>query len=345
MLEGRPFAGRELEALKQFLAQMDLEYDEGIEYSVCILDEDDQIIATGSVEGNVLKCIATSPACQGQGLSGTILSQLIQYQFEQGRSHILMFTKPKNQDMFEDLGFHTIIRTEEVLLMENRVWGFDRFLAQLIKETPEEARPGTRREDTVVGTIVANCNPFTLGHRYLIQQALTQCDWLHLFVLSDDRTYFSAEERFEMVKAGVTDLERVILHRTSQYMISAATFPTYFMKEKVHAKEANCRLDLELFADRIGPGLGITKRFVGTEPDCRVTDCYNDTMKELLPKRGIQVVEIPRREADGVPISASIVRAELTKGEISENGCDWERIRRMVPETTYQYLLGRKTRG
>lgn len=338
MLEGRPFAGRELEQLKRFLAEMDLEYDEGIEYSVCIPDEDGNIIATGSVDSHVLKCIAIAPSCQGQGLSGTILSQLIQYQFEQGRSHILMYTKPKNQEMFEDLGFHTIIRTEEVLLMENRVHGFDRFLDQLQKETVRVAgedllNPSGQKADApVIGAIVANCNPFTLGHRYLIRKALEQCDWLHLFVLSDDRTCFSAEDRYEMVKAGIADLDRVILHRTSQYMISAATFPTYFMKEKVQARKANCRLDLELFSGRIAPALGITKRFVGTEPNCQVTDCYNETMKEILPRAGIRVIEIPRKEADGAVISASAVRTVL------KDGADMETLRTMVPESTYTYL-------
>lgn len=329
MLEGRPLAGRDLERLKSFLAEMELEYDEGIEYSVCIEDEDYNIIASGSVEGNVLKCIAIAPACQGQGMAGTILSQLIQYQFERGRSHILMYTKPKNQVLFENLGFYTIIKTEDVLFMENRRNGFEQFLNELIRETPLEARLERVEDSPVIGAIVANCNPFTLGHRYLIEEALKQCDWLHLFVVSDERTYFPAEDRFKMVKAGVSDLDRVILHKTSQYIISAATFPTYFMKEKVHAKKANCRLDLELFADRIAPTLGVMKRFVGTEPNCLVTDCYNETMKELLPPAGIQVEEITRKEMDEMPISASEVRKRLTEGK---------EIRSLVPESTYQYL-------
>jgi len=357
MVEGRPFKGKELEQLKDFLAEMELEYDEGIEYSACILDDDYQIIATGSVEDNVLKCIAISPSSQGQGLSGLIVSQLIQYQFEQGRSQIFMYTKPQNQDMFEDLGFHTIIKTKDVLFMENRFRGFERFVEQLIKETPEAARKDKLGKDklegeSVIGSIVANCNPFTLGHRYLIEQALKQCDWLHLFVLSDERTYFKPEERFEMVKAGVSDLERVILHKTSQYIISAATFPTYFMKEKIAAKKANCRLDLELFAERIAPQLGITRRFVGTEPHCKVTDCYNDTMLALFPQRGIQVVEIPRKEVEGMTISASAVRSALaTLGNLeisdtlSENqkkgmcSASMDTIRSMVPESTYRYLM------
>lgn len=346
MVEGRPFRGKELERLKDFLAEMELEYDEGIEYSVCILDEDYRIIATGSVEGNVLKCIAISPSCQGQGLAGTILSQLMQYEFQQGRSHIMIYTKPQNQEMFESLGFHTIIRTGDVLFMENHLQGFDRFLGKLQHETPEAARkkPG----GGIIGAIVANCNPFTLGHRYLLEEALKQCQWLHLFVLSDDRTYFKASERFEMVKDSVADLDRVILHETSQYIISAATFPTYFMKEKVHARKANCRLDLELFSNRIGPELGITRRFVGTEPNCMVTGCYNEMMKELLPQKGIQVVEILRKEVDGVPISASVVRAVLEKirgisgqcagGYSDEISKYMEELRRMVPESTYRYL-------
>ncbi|MDO4330058.1 MAG: [citrate (pro-3S)-lyase] ligase [Lachnospiraceae bacterium] len=331
MLEGRPFKGSELEQLKQFLKKMDLEYDEGIEYSVCMVNEDYEIIATGSVEENVLKCIAIDPSCQGQGLSGTILSQLIQYEFEHGRSHILMYTKPKNQAMFEDLGFHTIIKTADVLFMENKRDGFSKFMTQVKAETPEEASGAF----PCIGAIVANCNPFTLGHRYLIEQALTQCDWLHLFVLSDKRTFYSAQDRFEMVKAGTTDLDRVILHRTSDYMISAATFPTYFMKEKAQAKKANCRLDLELFANRIAPELGIRKRFVGTEPNCLVTDCYNDTMKELLPEYGIEVVEILRKETEGQPISASRVREAVKEGRFSD-------IQDMVPESTYRYLLERR---
>ena len=71
------------------------------------------------------------------------------------------------------------------------------------------------------------------------------------------------------------------------------------MKEKTEAGKANCRLDLELFGKRIAPELHITKRFVGTEPNCAVTDCYNVTMKEVLPGLGIEVTEIQRKEQEG----------------------------------------------
>lgn len=329
--EGRPFKGKELEQLKSFLNRMELEYDQGIEYSLCLLNEDDEILATGSVEQNVLKCIAVDENVQGQGLSGRILSNLIQFTFERGYTHLLMYTKPKNREMFEELGFYTVIMTKEVLFMENRKKGFLRFLNGLTEETPAEAFESGK----VIGSIVANCNPFTMGHRYLMEQALTYCDYVHVLVLGDARTSFQAEERFFMVREGTRDLSRIIVHQVSDFVISAATFPTYFMKEEVQAKKANCRLDLELFGSRIGPALKITKRFVGTEPMCRITNHYNEEMKKILPEFGIQVKEIERECIHGEVISASAVRNLYDKK-------DFVHMKRMVPETTFHYLVNKK---
>lgn len=331
LMEGKPFRGKLLENQKKFLERMDLQYDEGIEYSVCMLNDDYEVIGSGSVEANVMKCIAVDPAYQGQGLSSMIVSSLVQYLFEKGRPHIFIYTKPKNLEMFGDLGFHTICRTGEVLLMENRARGFSDFLGKLVEETPPEALESGRE----IGAVVANCNPFTLGHRYLLEESLKQCSYLHLFILSDDRSEFSARDRYEMVKLGIRGLDRIILHRTSDYMISAATFPTYFFKDRIQGERANCRLDLELFGTQIAPGLGITRRFIGTEPYCRVTGAYNQEMKSLLPAYGISVTEISRRCEDGAPISASEVRRRLAAGQAED-------IRRLVPESVYQYLSGEK---
>ena len=40
------------------------------------------------------------------------------------------------------------------------------------------------------GAVVMNCNPLTLGHRYLIEQALKQCDYLMIFVVQEDKSFF-----------------------------------------------------------------------------------------------------------------------------------------------------------
>lgn len=329
-LEGKPFTGRELERLKQFLRRMKLEYDEGIEYSICILNDEYEIIGTGSVDRNVIKCVAIAPEAQGQGHAAEILSNLIQYEFEKARPHLFIYTKPENLAMFADMGFYTIFETPDVLFMENRSRGFAGYIEKLRKESPAGALDG-RCE---AGAVVANCNPFTIGHRYLIEQALERCDCLHLFVLSDDRSTFPAEDRYQMVKLGIQGLDRVILHRTSDYMISAATFPTYFFKDQAQGKKANCRLDLELFAARIAPELHIVKRFVGTEPFCKITEAYNREMKSILPAYGIRVEELPRKMLENIPVSASEVRKAI------EEKND-RKIRELVPSQVYEYLNGR----
>lgn len=326
-LEGKPFRGKELEQLKEFLGRMGLEYDPGVEYTLCVINEDNEIIGTGSVEENVLKCIAVSPDARGLGVSAAIVSELVQYEFNQGRPHILLYTKPGNRDMFESLGFYTVLLTGDILFMENRKDGFDRFCWQLAKETPDRAMEPGR----VIGSIVANCNPFTLGHRYLVEQALERCDYVHLMILGDKRSYFGPEERFSMAKAGVGDLKRAIMHRVSDFVVSAATFPIYFLKEASQAGKANCRLDLELFGNRIAPALNITKRFVGTEPGCRITRMYNEMMKEILPCHGVCVDEIPRITQMGGAVSASAVRRLLKEGDL-------EGAKKLVPGTTWEYL-------
>lgn len=328
LLEGRPLKGRELEKLKQFLGKMELEYDEAIEYSVCILNEEYEIIGTGSVDYNVIKCVAIDPEYQGQGLSAMVLSNLIQYEFERSRTHIFIYTKPKNLAMFSDMGFHSILQTQKILFMENRSQGFAGFLQKIERETPKEALEASRK----IGAVVANCNPFTYGHRYLLEKALEQCDYLHLFVLSDNRSIFPADMRFEMVKQGMQGLDRIILHKTSDYMISAATFPTYFFKDKMQGEKANCRLDLELFGERIAKKLHITERFVGTEPNCAVTRSYNEEMKKILPLYGIQVHVIQRKTKDNDPISASEVRKSMEEK-------NYERVKALVPDAVYRYLM------
>lgn len=326
--EGRPFLGKELEKLKQFLKRMDLEYDDGIEYSICILNEEYEIIGTGSVDQNVIKCVAIDPEYQGQGLSAAILTGLIQYEYERSRTHIFIYTKPQNLPMFTDMGFHTILKTRDVLFMENRAQGFQSFLRELKKETPEDAFD---RKSTV-GAIVANCNPFTLGHRYLVEYASERCDYVHLFILSDNRSMFSANDRYEMAKLGIQGLNNVVLHRTSDYIISAATFPTYFFKDQMQGKEANCELDLKIFGSQIASELNISRRFVGTEPFCRVTDSYNRAMKKLLPSYGIQVEEIERKTNGETAYSASAVRNCVKKGE-------YGKLQTLVPRTVYEYLM------
>ena len=316
----RNISGRKMELWASFLQKMDLASDEAVE-TVCLVWEDGDIIATGSRQENILKCIAVDPMHQGEDLTATVLTQLRQDAFAAGHKHLFLYTKPKNQFMFSSLFFYPIAKTADVLLMEDRPSGVKNFV---------ESLPAPQTEGKI-GAAVMNCNPFTKGHRYLIETAASQCDRLYVFVLSEDKSQFSAQDRMELVKAGTADLPNVTVLPTGPYLISSATFPTYFLKEREKAQTIQCRLDIEVFAKYYAPHFGITHRFVGTEPLSQMTNQYNEALLQYLPDYGIQVHQIPRVEAGSTPISASFVRSLLGKGE-------GELLKTLVPETTYNYL-------
>lgn len=301
---GAPFGGVMLAKLRRFLAAGGLAYDPGIRFTAALM-EDDDIIATGSLDGSTIKCVAVSPAHQGEDLTAKVLTVLYQEAARQGITHLMLYTKPQNQYLFTPLGFHPVIRTQDVLLMENRAHGLADFL---------HALPRPANGDSPVGCIVANANPFTLGHRFLVETAASECAWVHLFILSEDRSLFSPEERLQMAIESCRDLPNVLVHPTGPYMVSSATFPSYFLKDQAQAPQVHCDMDIRLFAEKIAPALAITRRYVGTEPLCPVTRRYNARMKELLPAYGIALRELPRREAEGGPISASRVREALRCG-------------------------------
>jgi len=318
---GTPFTGYALNQLKQFLASCGLDYDPSVSFTANLM-EDGEIIATASLDGSTLKCIAVSPAHQGEDLTAHLLTELRREAFDRGIEHLLLFTKPANQMMFASFGFYPVIRTADCLLMESKRNGLDSFIAEIAAASPKEG---------VIGCIVANCNPFTLGHRYLIESAARQCDVLHLFILSENKPPFPAQDRLMLAKKGVQDLKNVLVHPTGPYMVSSATFPTYFIKDKAKVDSIYCDLDISIFAKKIAPALGVSRRFVGSEPYCRVTGFYNEQMKKLLPQHGVELIEIPRCEEDGEAVSASRVRRLMEDKRMEE-------IRALVPETTYEYL-------
>ena len=185
-------------------------------------------------------------------------------------------------------------------------------------------------------SIVMNANPFTNGHRYLIQQAAAQCDWLHLFLVKEDSSRFPYEDRLDLVLKGTADIPRLTVHRGSEYIISRATFPCYFIKEQSVINHCYTEIDLKIFRQYLAPALGVTHRFVGTEPFCRVTAQYNQDMRYWLETPTIsappiELVEIERLRYQEMPISASRVRQLLAKNDLTA-------IAPLVPAVTLHYL-------
>jgi [citrate (pro-3S)-lyase] ligase len=351
---GFPFHGKALEELRAFLARNGLAYDERVRFSVC-LAEGEKIAATGSLDGSVLKCIAVSPEFQEGGLAARIVTELVGEAARNGVFHLFIFTKPGNEFLFGSLGFYTVAKTNDVLLMENKKNGIASFVTAL-------ARPPVVTEGSSLGAIVMNCNPFTRGHQYLIESAAGQCAWLHIFVVSENKSAFPADLRYRLVCEGTAHIKNVLVHPTGPYLISSATFPDYFFKTSVYGSQdsvsgnqdsvcansntvsgspgaaplspqnINTLLDLTIFAECFAKPLGINRRFVGTEPFDPVTAVYNRQMKEALPRFGIEVIELERLEEKGEAVSASRVRRLLEEGKFEE-------MRGLVPQTTYDYLV------
>lgn len=324
--EFRPLRGRALEEVKEFLAHQGLTWEQDVTYTVILRDGEGRIAATASLQEDVIKCVAVAEDLRGEGLTATVLTAVRREALCRGKRHLFLYTKPENRMQFTGLGFYEVARTERVLLMEDRRGGFAAW-AEGIRR-PEAA--GT------IGAIVLNANPMTLGHRYLIEEAARRCDFLYLLVVSEDKSAVPAAARRAIVEAGVKDLPHAAVAGTDRYLISSATFPAYFLKEKAAAGAVWTELDIAVFL-KLASVLGITRRFVGSEPFCPVTSAYNRALAEALPRGGVELVELPRLEKDHTPVSATEVRRLLAQGR-------WEEIRPLVPEATWEYLSREESR-
>jgi [citrate (pro-3S)-lyase] ligase len=308
--------------VEDFLGSNGLRIGE-VDLYMAVLSEDGSILAGGGLQRDIIKCLAVSPAARSLGLSVPLVSRLISVAADRGFTNVKVFTKPENLALFESFGFKLLASAPKAILLENGR-GLEDYCAYL---------RGHRAE----GVIVMNANPFTRGHRYLVEQAAMSFRApeggrnLCVIPVKEDVSRFPFGERIDMIRRGSEKLADVV--DGSDYQISAATFPTYFMKDLSDAAETQMRLDIDLFGRHIAPALGATVRFVGSEPSDSLTARYNALMKELLPSYGIQVVEIKRlKGSNGRFIKASRVRELLDQGRFREAAA-------LTPASTHPYLL------
>ena len=301
----------------------------------------EQLVATGALVRNVLQGIAVDIDYEGEGISAAIVSSLIRRAVDRGITQVFLYTISEDISRFESLGFRKVAAVPRgAALLEWGTAGIESYLASiraLAKDKPDHA-----------GAVVINCNPFTLGHRYLIEHASSHVPWLYVLVVEEDRSLFPFKVRYKLVQEGVADLRNVTVMKGGPYIISSATFPTYFIRPDVNkaswkAVRMHASLDVSIFRTHIAPALKVTDRFVGTEPYCPTTSIYNDIMKIILQAKETEAFgldaktppvalhEIPRFELWGTPVSASKVRDMIREGNLSE-------VQKFVPETTWDWL-------
>lgn len=314
--------------VKTFLQKFDLNFEDGIDYTVAIRDEG-QIVATCSKSGDILKCFAIDASMQGSGITSIILKALQDRLFKEGIFHSFIFTKPMYETIFTSLGYKVVEKADKVVLLENGISGIDKTLDKISKDfSIDSATPKT--------ALVMNCNPFTLGHRFLVEKASENSEEVLLFVVEEDKSLFPFKTRYELVKKGVSHLKNVKVIPGGKYIISSATFPAYFLREEGEFLEAYTTLDARIFTNYFCKKFNIVKRFVGDEPYCKVTKAYNATLEKILGESGVKLEIIKRKEGEKNSgfISASKVRESLK----THKGINTEELSMLIPQSTLDFI-------
>jgi [citrate (pro-3S)-lyase] ligase len=316
-------SGRDGERVRLFLEANGLKLEPRLDYTL-VAELDGEIVATGSLAGPVLKCLATDPNYQGQGLMEKLVTRLLEEEYRRGNWHVFLYTRPANLEIFRSLGFREVARVRDrVVFFESGPENIADFVLAL--------REKRRMAGGRVSSVVVNCNPFTRGHQYLIEKTAAESDWVHVFVVTEDLSMFPFAVRYKLVQRGTAHIPNITVHAGGQYIISQSTFPSYFTRDPNEQVEDHALLDVTIFGQYIVPALGITDRYVGQEPYCPVTSVYNRVMQQELPRYGVTVHEVPRLEVEGEAISASRVRQALRGGDCAE-------LTKLLPSTTLDFL-------
>ncbi|ADG40362.1 acetate-SH-citrate lyase ligase [Leuconostoc kimchii IMSNU 11154] len=287
--------------------------------------ENDQLVATGSIAGNVIKYVGSCAI--GEISKGARFNQLMTALDNRmallERFHQFVYTKPLYVQSFEHIGFKLLADSSSGVLLEKGSPDIQNFL-NTIPKAPQGVQ--------TIGSVVVNANPFTLGHRYLIEKAANENDLVYVFVVNQDVSLFRTAERFDLVKQGVKDFKNVIVVAGGDYIISYLTFPSYFITNTQQVINYQTTIDARIFKNIIAPALAIQTRYVGSEPLSYTTNLYNQTLvRELEPEIKLTIV---RRIAQGN--QTEIISARKVRQAIAEN--DFETWSEIVPETTKKFI-------
>lgn len=313
---------KELEACQKLLNMHDLSFEEHATFTIGIFDGD-LLIGTGSLDHDVIKMIAVDPSYQGENLTALIMTHLVLKLSQDNIFKFFLYTKPENHLFFKDFGLSLVAKTNDIILFENNIYTLKERLADIKATLPDT-------DD--FGAIVMNCNPVTNGHLYLIETAAKMHPFLLIFLVEEDLSVFPFEIRKTLLEKATSHLKNVIIIPSTSYIISKTTFPTYFTKSATEASRLHMILDAMIFKTHFMPNLGITMRYVGTEPMDQTTLLYNQSLKEVL---GHRLTIIDRKMHQSNYISASFVRKLAQKKA-------FEHIKDIVPKATYQFLKSKK---
>ena len=324
----------DLKLVKDFLTSLGFEFDPAeVECTMIVYNLKGELVGTGSHLGRVLKYVAVAPKFRDTTAFALIVTYMTEKLLKIYK-HTFVYTRPENSVRFRGLGYTEIATAEPLFTLLE--FGFESIFTY--QEYLKTLRVPVKTSN--VAAMVVNCNPFTNGHKFLIEKAASENEVVYLFVVEEDRSAFPFSVRWELIRKGIAHLKNVVMVKGGMYIVSGAIFPSYFLKHEAinDVMQKQAELDVKTFANYVVPIMGINKRYVGTENYCKVTGAYNQAMKAILPAFGVEVVEITRKAvgsgADNSPdyISASKVRKAIKHDQL-------EQIIDFLPDSTREFLF------
>jgi [citrate (pro-3S)-lyase] ligase len=330
----------DVKLVKDFLSQLGFDFDPSeVECTMIVYNLKGELVGTGSHQGRILKYVAVAPKFRDTTAFALIVTYLTEKLLKIYKN-TFVFTRPENAMHFRGLGYNEIATAPPLFTVLEfgfeSIHTYQSYLKTLIVPSKTSA----------VAAIVVNCNPFTNGHKFLIEKAASENEVVYLFVVEEEKSVFPFSVRWELIRKGIEHLTNVVMVRGGMYVVSGAIFPSYFLKCEtpgdIMQKQAD--LDVTVFAKYIVPVLKIRKRYIGTEVYCMTTRAYNDSMKAILPGYGVEVIEIERKAVTtgkgNSPdyISASKVRQAIKKERLDE-------IMDFLPDSTREFLLSDDSRA
>jgi [citrate (pro-3S)-lyase] ligase len=320
--------------VKDFLFSLGFEFDPlEVECTMIVYNLSGEIVGTGSHMGRILKYVAVAPKFRDTTAFALIVTYMTEKLLKIYK-HTFVFTRPENSVRFCGLGYTLIAAAEPLYAVLEfgfeSIFTYQDYLKTLIVPVKNGA----------VAAIVVNCNPFTNGHKFLIEKAASENQVVYLFVVEEDLSAFPFSVRWELIRSGISHLKNVVMVRGGMYIVSGTIFPAYFLKNETadDVLQKQAELDVKTFANYVVPVLGIKKRYVGTENYCKTTEAYNLAMKKILPAFGVEVIEVTRVAntllSDNSPdyISASKVREAIKSDKLDE-------VLDFLPDPTRDFLF------
>ncbi len=323
----------DVKLVKDFLFSLGFDFDPSdVECTMIVYNLKGDIVGTGSHMERILKYVVVSPKFRDTTAFALIVTYMTEKLLKIYK-HTFVFTRPENSLPFTGLGFTEIAKAEPLYVLLE--FGFESIITyqDYLRTLIIPAKTGE------VAALVVNCNPFTNGHKFLIEKASSENEVVYLFVVEEDLSAFPFSVRWELIRKGISHLNNVVMVRGGMYIVSGSIFPAYFLKNEqvsdVMQKQAE--LDVRIFANYVVPILDIKRRYVGTEFSCKTTEAYNLAMKTILPQTGVEVIEVMRKaiglDSDNGPdyISASKVREAIKTGKLDD-------VIDFLPDSTRDFL-------